>query len=131
MVGNQINFIVLNKQANSLYSLITDGKYRATSVGRDMWKNLIGSEAYLQYSCNKEGFNAECTGSLAKARIGTLGNNQNDCRTCDSRKGFGPRGSPNNFNTCRNLATVSPDNGDKYIKAMGYILVQWEENENL
>ena len=27
-IGQQINFIVINKQANSLYSLIADGQYR-------------------------------------------------------------------------------------------------------
>ena len=29
-------------------------------------------------------------------------------------------------NTCGNEATYSPDNGNKHIKAMGYILVQWQ-----
>ena len=33
-IGQQINFIVINKQANSLYSLIADEQYRATSLGR-------------------------------------------------------------------------------------------------
>ena len=57
-IGNQTNFIVINKKANSLYSLIADGKYRATSLGHDTWKKLIGSQASLQDNCNKEGFNA-------------------------------------------------------------------------
>ncbi|KAL9953748.1 hypothetical protein ACROYT_G041211 [Oculina patagonica] len=34
-IGHHINFIVINKQANSLYSLIADGQYRATSLGRN------------------------------------------------------------------------------------------------
>jgi len=42
-IGHQINFIVINKQANSLYSLIADGQYRNTSLGRNTWKKLIGS----------------------------------------------------------------------------------------
>ena len=83
-IGQQINFIVINKQANSLYSLITDGQYRNTSLGRNTWKTLIGSQASLQLNCNKEGFNV-----LDKARIGILGNNEDDCITCDSRIGFG------------------------------------------
>ena len=57
-IGQQIRFIVVNQQANSLYSLIADGQYRNTSLGRDTWKSLIGSNASLQYNCNKEGFNA-------------------------------------------------------------------------
>ena len=34
-IGHQTKFIVINKQANSLFSLIADGKYRATSLGRN------------------------------------------------------------------------------------------------
>lgn len=52
-----------------------------------------------------------------------LGNNENDCGTCDSRIGFGTGGNPDNTNTCGNEARNSPDNGDKRIKAMGYILI--------
>ena len=63
-IGQKFNFIIVNKQADSLYSLIADGQYRATSLGRDAtslgrdtWKKLIGSQASLQPNCNKEGFN--------------------------------------------------------------------------
>ena len=124
-IGQQINFTVINKQANSLYSLIADGQYRANSLGRNTWKTLIGSQASLQFNCNREGFNAACTGSLfAKARIGILGNDENSCFSCDSRIGFGTGGYPDDSNTCGNVAGHSPDNGDKSIKAVGYILVQ-------
>ncbi len=122
-IGQQINFIVINKQANSLYSLIADGKYRATLLGRNTWKTLIGSQASLQTNCNKEGFNAVGSNWASKARIGFIGNNQNNCHTCDSRIGFGTGGYPDDSNTCGNEATWSPDNGYKHIKAMGYILV--------
>ena len=125
-IGQQIKFIVINKQANSLYSLIADGKYRNTSLGLDTWKSLIGSEASLQLNCNKEGFNAVSKRSgYSKARIGILGDNHGKCRTCDSRIGFGTGGYHDNNNTCGNEASVlGPDNGEKHIKAMGYILVQ-------
>jgi len=124
-IGQQINFIVINKQANSLYSLIADDQYRATSLGRNTWKTLIGSQASLQINCNKEGFNAVGTSSSnSKARIGIINNQENDCGSCDSRIGFGTGGFPDDSNTCGNAAAISPDNGDKYIKAMGYILVQ-------
>ena len=126
-IGQQISFIVINKQANSLYSLIADGKYRATSLGRNKWKTLIGVQASLQRNCNKEGFNIACTNGyiITKARIGILSNNENDCSNCDSRIGFGTGGSPDDSNTCGNeAARWSPDNGEKHIKAMGYILVQ-------
>ena len=122
---NQPKFIVINQQANSLYSLIADGKYRNTLLGRDTWKSLIGSSASLQYNCNKEGFNAVGDKSgQSKARIGIISNNQDHCATCDSRIGFGTGGWPDKTNSCGNEATWSPDNGDKHIKSMGYILVQ-------
>ena len=119
------NFIVINKAADSLYSLIADGQYRATSPCRNTWKTLIGSEASLQRNCNKEGFNAASeTSTHSKARIGFLGNNENDCGTCDSRIGFGTGGTHDDSNTCGNEARIEADNGRKHIKAMGYILVQ-------
>ena len=124
-IGHQIKFIVLNKQANSLYSLIADGQYRNISLGRDTWKNLIGLQASLQVNCNKEGLNVVCTSYLnSKARIGIVGNNGDDCNNCDSRIGFGTGGKHDDNNTCGNEAKFRPDNGDKHIKAMGYILVQ-------
>ena len=126
-IGHEVRFVVIHKKASSLHSLIADGNYRATSLGRNSWKTLIGSQASLQTYCNKEGFNVVCSDSFAsKSRIGILGNNENDCSSCDSRIGFGTGGyhDQSNVNTCGNDALASPDNGDKHIKAMGYILVQ-------
>ena len=127
---NQPKFIVINKQANSLYSVIADGKYRSTLLGRETWKSLIGSEASLQHNCNREGFNANSDRKQnSKERIGILFNNENECKSCDSRIGFGTGGYPDDSNTCGNeaLAEYKADNGDKHIKAMGYILVQWKQ----
>ena len=112
-----------------MYSLIADGQYRQTSLGRDTWKSLIGSEASLQGKCNREGFNANSNKQdegkdKSKARIGFLGNNEDDCNTCDSRIGFGTGGLHDNNNTCGNEAMYYPDNGNKHIKGIGYILVQ-------
>ena len=92
-IGQQFKSVVINHQARSLYSLIADGKYRATSLGRNTWKKLIGCRASLQLNCNKEGFNAiyttnkECQPGLpcSKARIGILGNEYNNCYKPDSR----------------------------------------------
>ncbi|XP_058956187.2 uncharacterized protein [Pocillopora verrucosa] len=120
-IGQRINFILVNKQASSLYSLIADGNGRTTSLGRDTWKKLIGSRASLQSNCDQEGFNVKCDGpGRPKARIGILGNNENDCSTCDSRIGFGTGGKHDDSNTCGNEAKY----GNTHIKAMGYILVQ-------
>lgn len=120
--GEQVNFIMINKTADSLHSLIADGEYRNTSIGRDAWKSLLGSDGSLQLNCNREGFKAHTPFSgHPKARIGILGNEQNDCNSCDSRIGFGT--TPDS-NTCGNVAAWGADNGNKNIKAMGYIFVQ-------
>ena len=131
-IGQQFKSVVINHQATSLYSLIADGKYRATSLGRNTWKKLIGSRASLQPNCNKEGFNVIDTTNLdcqpglqcSKARIGIIGNEKNHCVQPDSRIGFGTAGYPDDSNTCGNEAQHGEDNGEQAIKAMGYILVQ-------
>ena len=124
-ISQQIKFIVINKKARSLYSLIADGQHRSTSLGRNTWKSLIGSEASLQLSCNKEGFNAISDDSgLSKARTGILGNEAKDCVKCDSRIRFGTGGRPDDTNTFGKEAKHSPDNGHKYINGTGYTLLQ-------
>ena len=123
-IGPNINFIVIHKEANSLHSLIADGQYRATSLGRDTWKSLIGSQGTLQTACGREGFNSGCFAGASKARIGIVANNVQECGGCDSRVGFGTGGSNDDTNTCGNVGPDSSDNGEKNFKAMGYILVQ-------
>ena len=124
-IGHQVNSIVINKQANSLHSLIADGKYRSTSLGRDTWKKLIGQQASLQKNCNKEGFNSRGSYPFRReARIGIVSNEQEECNSPDSTIGFGTSDPPNWKNTCGNMADHQPDNGYRNIKAMGYILVQ-------
>ena len=117
-IGQQIKFIVMNKQASSLYSLIADGQRRLTSLGRDTWISLMGSYGYLEPHCNREGFNilSDDT-SMGKARIGIIANNENDCATCDYRIGFGTGGRHNDAITC----------GSQDQTSVGYILVQWNE----
>ena len=101
-IANQIKFIVFNKRATSLYALIADGQYRATTLGRGTWEALIGSQSSLQSNCNKEGFNAGCSSILfSKARIGIFGNNEGNCNSRDSRIGFGSGPA----NPCGNLNT--------------------------
>ena len=109
-----------------MYSLIADGKHRHTSLGRDTWKSLIGADASLQKVCNKEGFNVmDNSTESAKARIGFIADDvDNVCQNTDSRIGFGTGGRPTDAISCGNAAAFNPDNGDKNIASMGYILVQ-------
>ena len=125
-VGGQTRFLLLEQAAPSLHSLIADGVYRKTSLGRNSWKSLVPG-ASLQVNCNKEGFNSRgpINGlSRARARIGFVGNNQDDCKSPDSRIGFGTEGLPDDSNSCGNVAKYKADNGNKRIKAMCYIFVQ-------
>lgn len=119
MIHGKVNYVVINKRASSLHSLIADGVYRATSLGRDKWKSLIGSEASLQRNCNKEGFNP-VPSTWRRTRIGYVANQENNCDTCDSYVGFGSKGDI----SCGNYAAYDADNGDRRTTTMGYILVQ-------
>ena len=125
-INQQLRFIVINRLADSLHSIIADGQYRNTSLGRDEWKKLIGSDASLQHNCNKEGFNAfSGQSNRSRVRIGIISNGENDCDSCNSLIGFGAGSHPKGTKSCGNEASKgSPDNGRKSIKAMGYILVQ-------
>ena len=124
----QVNSIVINQAANSLYALIADGaeKRLTKNLGRQAWKDLIGQRASLQRHCNREGFNLKSPNYHSEARIGIISNQENHCASPDSRIGFGTGGYPNGRITCGNVASAiyQPDNGGKVISAMGYILVQ-------
>ena len=126
-ISQVIRFAVIDRQADSLHSLIADGQYRTTSLGRDTWKALIGSQGSLQTYCNVEGFNVGVGGfRRARARIGIISNDVDHCIGCDSRIGFGTGGRPDDNNVCGNAADGKwkPDNGGKNITGIGYILVQ-------
>ena len=63
------------------------------------------------------------------ARIGYIGNQQSDCSSPDSFIALGSTGGGVCHNKitkvyCGNVAACYPDNGDKFLPTMGYILVQ-------
>ena len=101
-IDNHIRFVVINKQASSLYSLIADGHYRATHLGRGNWMSLVRHTASLQPHCNQEGFNA-VPSTWRRVRIGLVANNENHCNNCDSFIGFG---SVLWDNTCGNVTML-------------------------
>lgn len=123
-VGSRIKFAKIDQKVDSLHSLIADGQHRATSLGLDAWKDLIGSEASLQVSSNIEGFNVEGTSRRhSRARIGIATNGQNDCGNCDSRIGLGTGSYPDENVSCGSVVRHGRDNGDRTIQAVGYILM--------
>ena len=110
-LGQQdIRFVVIPQKADSLHSLIEDGNYRPTSLGRDKWVGLMRGFQNLQPNCRKEGFNPSCISAHRRVRIGILGNNEADCHTCDSLLGFG--------------LDIARSCGDRSTSTMGYILVK-------
>lgn len=121
-VNQQFRSVIIHKSADSLHSLIVDGQYHNTSLGRETWNSLIGPKASLQEHYNKEGFNVKTN---AYARIGILSNQENDCNTVNSEIGFGLTGYPtDDENSCGNAARakLESDNGEKKIKPWGTFL---------
>ena len=89
-------------------------------VPRPLYKSTVTRKASMLWF----------TSYFSKARIGIIGNEGSDgCSSCDSRIGFGTGGFHDDSNTCGNEANYSPDNGNKHLKAMRYILVKWEQTE--
>ena len=111
------NWILLKYTAASLYSVIADGKYGKTNAGRAAWKSLVKGSSF-QSNCNKEGFNARCSGVNKMSRLGIFGNNEKDCVSCNSFIGFGCQ--MENL-PCGNIQTY-PDSPT--LKTFGYIFVQ-------
>ena len=128
--GQETNWIKVSYQASSLHSLMSTNTYHETRVGRRKWKSLL-AESSLQNNCNMEGFNVQPSGGendAAVTRIGILGNNGNNCRSCNSRIGLGSKGSrigQHDDNSCGNESDdFGADNGEKHIKANCFILLQ-------
>ena len=109
--------------ASSLYSLIADGEYRPTQLGRNKWKWLISGSS-LQYNCNQEGFNVYSSSDKhSRVRLGLIANDQKNCKTPESFIGLGAHRYKKE-NAAGNIGFNSPHNGDKNLKVMGYILVR-------
>lgn len=102
-------FLVIDRQADSLYSLIADGEFRSTSVGRASWIIISGNLAHLQPYCGNG------NGDFRRARIGILGNDEDQCESCETVVGFGLQGSGGDLISC---------GGSGNLKSVCYIFVQ-------
>ena len=131
-IKNSLRFIPISYKAASLHKVISDGNFSSTNVPRSTWKSLY-HDSSLQENCGRQGFNVVAGWSdHARVRLGILGNQENDCNTADSFIGFGATdknqrgacGPSNIINSCGNSAHCFPDNGDKEVRAMGYIFVR-------
>ena len=129
-VNDVTKWIAINRQASSLFSVIADGAFKSTAVGKDKWLYLMYG-SLLQESCHREGFNIDTRGynlGDLKVRIGIIADNQNDCMSCNSCIGFGTSlrhcsdGEARNI-TCGNMDICGVFDS-KNTAAFGYILVQ-------
>jgi hypothetical protein len=116
----------IDSPADSLYSLIADGQFRATNAGKSTWKSLIAG-ASLQNNCNREGFNVNFNENYTM-RIGIVANNEEDCDSCNSRLGFSTAyvnsdGVWTQTMVCGNRVTW-PNAERISLVTFGYILVQ-------
>ena len=129
-LGDTTNWIKLSYTADSLHSVMADGVYKPTSIGRNTWKSLL-SDSSLQTECYKEGFNSHASvpniPNPGVVRIGIIADNKNSCLSCNSRLGVGGGGdrAGQEVNPCGNEAVFrNLDNGEKHLKAFCYILLQ-------
>jgi hypothetical protein len=129
-VNGETKWVSFDYKASSLYSVIKEGTFKSTNLGKKAWISLIDGSA-LQENCNREGFNVVAENSFQtsyiKIRIGLAANDQNDCYSCNSCIGFGTSvlgcHGDERSTTCGNIAVCGKlDNKDT--AAFGYILVQ-------
>ena len=73
----------INVKGSSLQDIFQTGNYIQTSISRDTWKGLITGSS-LQLNCNRQGFNVKDTAGRLCARIGYIGNQENECHSPDS-----------------------------------------------
>ena len=123
------NWIKLNHSAESLHSVIADGVYKPTSVGRNTWKSLLDNSS-LQTQCDLEGFNSNASAinvpNPAVVRIGIIADNNHNCLNCNSRIGVGGGGDRGGqeVNPCGNEASFSDPYIKQHLEAFCYILLQ-------
>jgi hypothetical protein len=116
-IDNTTRFAVLAIGGSSLRDLMATG-FHPSALGRDGWEAI--SQGSLQTFCNVEGVNVATTQTWT--RLGVLGNETNDCGSCDSFIGFGARYQVNDAYACGNLALWSPDHGHRRTPLFGYIM---------
>ena len=51
-VDGTIRWISFSYRASSLYSIIADGQYRSTNIGKSKWRSLLPRSS-MQTNCNK------------------------------------------------------------------------------
>jgi len=110
---------------------VINGGFTPSSLGRAAWKAMVPTVGSLQPNCSREGFNvtrlSPTNPQSARARIGIIGNQENDCLSPDSRIGIGTAGDgclqTDNISV-GNSARCDADLGDKDYRAFGVVFVR-------
>eukprot|EP00794_Sanderia_malayensis_P007738 gene7738-8578_t len=122
-IGQTTNMMLIPKSSTSLRQVFQDGNFQATNLGKAAWKNLVPGGGVLQRRCNKEGFNIKAWERII-ARIGIIGNNENDCLTPDTFIGFGTYDHPAHSNIKISCGNLGNRGGGEVLPGMGFILIQ-------
>ena len=110
-----IKWLKIPKSSCSLLDIFAPGESSFTDLAIQKWKNLVPQNGNpLQGNCNRQGFNIKRDNKQnIFARIGIMGNNENDCRTPDSGIGVGLDGAVNGVYS-----------GTRGVKNQAYIFIQ-------
>lgn len=123
--SGEIRNLVVPLAGAKLRDLFVGGQTRASTLGRDAWKGLVGPSASLQLNCGLEGTNV--FHDHTRVRIGILGNEQADCLTPDSRIGVGGGGTVCGIiptQSAGNSSCFGGDNGDVELAAFAWVFVR-------
>lgn len=122
--SGEVRHLVVPLAGAKLRDLFMAGQTRASTLGRDAWKGLVGPAASLQLNCNLEGTNI--FHDQTRVRLGIISNEQADCLTPDSRIGVGSGGVVCTTPTLSagNSSCYGGDNGDVELPAFAWVFVR-------
>ncbi|CAB4042664.1 Hypothetical predicted protein, partial [Paramuricea clavata] len=113
--GSSINWIGIEYEASSFYSLLADGMFKPVNVGKSKWESLL-DDSKLPNNCGYEGFNTRLDLTQKRVRIGYLA--QKTCGQEEGLIGFGT--DLNGFRWSSGYIYPSRQgNGAKQISAFG------------
>ena len=129
-IGNgpvELQTLVLQDMGgSSLFDQISPGDFVQSSAGREGWLGLVNGSS-LQDNCDKEGFNVvgdDQGNGWHQARIGILGNEQDDCSSPDSRLAIGGSGTACGTSDAPNGNYTGCSANDVDIQVFGAVFVR-------
>lgn len=110
-MGGSNKLVATTTHFSNLQQKFSSNIYSPTLVGKNKWLGLL-SGSNLQPNCNKEGFNIRSPHYDHRIetdiRVGIIANQENHCKSSDSRLGMGGRGE-----LCGQDNTISSGNTNR------------------